>query len=87
MKEIYKEFSEKGLEIVSISIDKDKEDWLKAVEEEQFPWFSLWDTQNVFSDKFNGKAVPTFILVDEKGVVLDDTVMIQNLRQKIESVL
>lgn len=87
LKEIYKEFTEKGLEIVSISIDKDKEDWLKAVEEEQFPWFSLWDTQNVFSDKFNGKAVPTFILVDEKGVVLDDTVMIQNLRQKIESVL
>lgn len=87
LKEIYKEFTEKGLEIVSISIDKDKEDWLKAVEEEQFPWVSLWDTQNVFSDKFNGKAVPTFILVDEKGVVLDDTVMIQNLRQKIESVL
>lgn len=87
LKEIYKEFSEKGLEIVSISIDKDKEDWLKAVEEEQFPWFSLWDTQNVFSDKFNGKAIPMFILVDENGIVLDDMLTIQNLEQKIEAVL
>lgn len=87
LKEIYEKFSKQGLEIISISIDKNKADWLKALGEENFPWPSLWDTQNTFSDKFNGKAIPTFVLVDGNGLVLSDTVTILELEQKIAEIL
>ena len=87
LKEIYKAYKNEGLEIVSISIDKNEADWRKALDEEQFPWPALLDTQGVFSEKFNGKAIPMFVLVDENGVVIDDTVTIQNLSQRIEEIL
>ena len=87
LKEIYTAHKDEGLEIISISIDKREEDWRKALDEEQFPWPALLDTQGIFAEKFNGKAIPMFILVNENGIVIDDTITIQNLSQKIEGML
>ena len=87
LKEIYKEFADKGLEIISISIDKKNEDWQKALDEEQFPWPSLIDTKNVSKEKFDVRAVPTFFLVDENGVVVEDNLPVQNIRNKVKELL
>ncbi len=87
LKEIYKDFADKGLEIVSVSIDKKKADWIKALDAEQLPWPCVIDTKNVFGNDYKGRAVPTFILVDANGMVLSDTLMINDLRAKIESLI
>ena len=36
---LYNEFHEQGLEIIGISLDDKKEAWIKAIEEENIPWF------------------------------------------------
>lgn len=87
LKAIYKQAAKQGLEIISISIDKRKADWLKALDEEQLPWPCLLDTQNVFKEKFDGRAVPTFILVDERGNVIGENLTVGDLEGKIKEVI
>ena len=87
MKDIYKEFAGKGLEIISISIDKRNEDWQKALNEEQLPWPSLIDTKNVSKEKFDVRAVPPFFLVDENGMVVEDNLSVQEIRNKVKELL
>lgn len=87
LKAIYKQAAKQGLEIVSISIDKRKADWLKALDEEQLPWPCLLDTRNVFKEKFDGRAVPTFILVDEHGNVIGENLSVTDLEGRIKKSL
>ncbi len=87
LKEIYKDLASKGLEIISVSIDKKKADWVKALDAEQLPWPCVLDTQDVFGSKYNGRAVPTFVLVDANGIVISDMLGVGDLRAKISSLL
>ena len=75
------------MEIISISIDKRNEDWQKALNEEQLPWPSLIDTKNVSKEKFDVRAVPTFFLVDENGMVVEDNLSVQEIRNKVKELL
>lgn len=43
MKEAYKHFNKKGFEIVSFTLDNDREDWEDASEEEGIPWIDTGD--------------------------------------------
>ncbi|MDR1274589.1 MAG: AhpC/TSA family protein, partial [Odoribacteraceae bacterium] len=67
LKELYAAFAPRGLEIISLSIDKNPEDWKKALDEEQMPWPNLLDTVNLFGEQFNGKTIPALFLVDANG--------------------
>ena len=87
LKEIYGKYADQGLEIISISIDKNKADWTKAVDEEQLPWCCLLDTKNVFNEKYNGRAVPTFVLVDGQGIVVNDMLSVGELESAIQQQL
>lgn len=69
LREVYKEYAPKGFEIISISLDSEKSDWVKAVEQEEMVWKQLNDplgfggsaaTYNIF-------GVPTCIMVDNEG--------------------
>lgn len=87
LKKMYQDLVDQGLEIISISIDKSNADWLKALDEEQLPWPCLIDTENVFSEKFDGRAIPMFILVDGNGIVVEDNLRDQALKDRIEELL
>lgn len=87
LKKMYQDLVDQGLEIISISIDKSNADWLKALDEEQLPWPCLIDTDNVFAEKFDGRAIPMFILVDGNGIVVEDNLRDQALKNKIEELI
>ncbi len=46
LKEIY-EYHDKGLEIVTISIDKDRKEWQNTISNEQYRWinYSEWEAR------------------------------------------
>lgn len=75
LRETYKKYHDKGFDIISISIDKKKNDWLKALEEEKLPWEQLIE-RNFQSEPeksafkaYEGKGVPHSIFIDENGRV------------------
>ena len=68
VKRQYALYKDKGFEVVSISIDRSADAWRKAVAEEQLEWPNYLSTE--VADKFKVKAVPTMLLVDNKGVII-----------------
>ncbi|HEY2720984.1 MAG TPA: TlpA disulfide reductase family protein [Chitinophagaceae bacterium] len=76
IKEMYQRFHSKGLDIVSISWDSNKKDWMNAITKD-----STNEWYNVFADVFqpgdNGlrkkyaiASIPTLILIDKNGVII-----------------
>lgn len=81
LKLLYDKFHPKGLEIITISIDYDKDSWIKAVSEEQIEdWMNIWVAQNfsggpsqitendVYSNYFYS-TIPQAILINRDGII------------------
>ena len=67
----YKKFnSARGLEIISISLDRDEGDWRKAIERYDLKWNHLWDHDHKISNDYFVEAIPRYYLVDENGAIL-----------------
>ncbi|WP_456311800.1 redoxin domain-containing protein [Pseudomonas shirazensis] len=86
LKTAYSTYSEKGFEILSISIDKDDKAWLKALGMENMPWHNLLDDDKV-SKAFNVKTIPATYLVDSKGVIISDNLRGAALEEKLKDLL
>ena len=57
---------------VSISIDKDKAAWEKAVKEGNMGGIQLWaGTDSAFTDAYRVEGIPRFILIDAEGNILE----------------
>lgn len=66
-------YGKKNLEIVSVSIDADKQRWLKAVTEANLPWTNL--RSDVYADKVASiyrtyKGIPLLYLVNPEGIIV-----------------
>jgi hypothetical protein len=74
--------SAKGLQIVSISIDKKEADWTKAIKEEQLPWPSFLDNGETSAACYI-RTIPAMFLLDEKGVVVSENMSLEEIIAKI----
>jgi len=83
LKNYYEEIAGKGVEIISVSIDKKEADWVKANNEEKFPWHSFLDRQGL-ADAYNVKAIPAMFLLDGEGKVLAENLMLDSLKARIK---
>jgi len=73
LREMYDLYHSKGFEIISISLDTDKERWLKAIEQDKMTWKNLSDLEGVkkgIGKEFAITGVPQSFLIDEKGTIL-----------------
>ncbi|MBO9729989.1 MAG: AhpC/TSA family protein [Chitinophaga sp.] len=70
MREVYQQYKNQPFDIYSISIDKSKSDWLKAVAAENNPWKQALDNINIAGKGFAITGVPTTYLISPDGVIL-----------------
>jgi thiol-disulfide isomerase/thioredoxin len=70
MREVFQQYKNQQFDIYSISIDKSKSDWLKAVEKENNPWKQALDNINIAGSGFAITGVPTTYLISPEGVIL-----------------
>ena len=71
VKELYSQYKEKGLEVLSVSIDTDKKAWAKAMADEKMPWQQLLspDKDKTMKD-FMFSGIPTLYLLDREGKII-----------------
>ena len=72
LKKMYENYQAKGLEIVSVSHDKDKKAWLKSISEDKLPWIQLSDLKGFQTEAavlYDVKAIPSNFLIDKFGKI------------------
>lgn len=72
LKNLYLKYHDQGLNIVSISVDREEAQWLKALDEEKMEWPNVrdrFDEQSV-SKHYEVRFIPHFLLVGGDGKVL-----------------
>ena len=88
-KEVMNRFKDRGVEIVGVSLDKDRAKLDAVVARENMFWPQFFDGQgwkNEIAVKFGIQSIPALWLVDRQGI-LRDTYGRQDLAVKLESML
>ena len=81
----HERYKDKGFQIVSISADQRERDWLKALEEEQTPWYNDIDGDKGIAKRYKVQFYPTVYLLDRDArvVVSNNEARGENLRTKL----
>ncbi len=86
----YHKFKDKGFEVFGVSLDRTKEDWVQAIEQDGLTWTQVSDLK-YFESKaakdFNISAIPFSILLDPQGKIIAKNLRGAALDKKLEEVL
>jgi peroxiredoxin len=86
----YHKFKNKGFEIYSVSLDRNKADWVQAIKEDGLDWTHVSDLKyfnSVAAHQYNVTAIPFSILLDKEGKILAKNLRGPALDQKLTEVL
>lgn len=82
----YSELKDKNFEIVGVSLDDTRENWLKAVEIDKLPWTQVSDVKGFKTEvavRFGITAIPQNVLIDPDGKVIAKDLRGENVNEKI----
>jgi peroxiredoxin len=87
---VYEDFKDANFEILSVSLDRQEEQWLGAIEADQLTWQHVSDLKGWESEvgKLYGiSSIPHTILIDPEGTIIDKDLRGDELREKLETLL
>jgi len=87
---IYNEFHAKGLNIISVSLDKDAKKWKEAIAKDKLTWnqvSNLKDFQDPIAITYGVNAIPSTYILDAKGTIVAKDLRGAELKAKIASLL
>ncbi len=87
---VYKEFHKKGFDVFGVSLDRKKDDWVKAISDDNLTWTHVSDLQywnNSAAKLFAVSAIPANFLLDENGVIIGRNLREEALYNKVKEVL
>ena len=86
----YKDYKDKGFDIVGISLDSKADAWAKGVKDLNITWTQLSDLkgwQNSGAALYGVNSIPHTVLVDKDGTIIAKNLHGQELEDKIKEVL
>jgi peroxiredoxin len=69
----YKKYHSKGFDVLSVSLDGKKEDWLRAIEKDKMEWNHVCDFKNFDGDVaklYYVSSIPKTFLLDKEGRII-----------------
>ena len=82
--EAYELYKDKGLEIVSVSLDTDKEAWLKGIKDDNLSWNNHLSALNGWNcpaaTEYGVAFIPQNVLINEKGIIVAKNLNGDNLK-------
>ena len=88
--EVYKEYHEKGFDIIGVSLDMKKENWIKAIENDGLIWHNISDLKywnNEGAKLYGVSSIPSNVLLDANGIIIAKNLRGEDLRKKVEEIL
>lgn len=86
----YHRFKSKGFEVFGVSLDRKKEDWVKAIQEDGLVWTHVSDLKYFdcqAARDYNINAIPFSILLDKEGKIIAKNLRGAALEKKLEEIL
>jgi len=71
---LYEKYKDKGFTVMSVSLDKDKDKWLKAIENDNLTWpnhvsdLKFW--QSKAAKLYGVSGIPFTVLIDQEGKII-----------------
>lgn len=87
---IYNAYHDKGFDIYSVSLDKDKNAWIKAIADDQLAWTHVSDLgqwQSSVVKQYNISGIPFTCLLDKNGRIVAKGLRGLELEMKIKELL
>ena len=88
---IYNEFKNKGLDIVSVSLDVDEAAWKKAIADDNLSWkhhvSDLKGWANEAAGLYTIAYIPQNLVIDENGIIIKKNVPSERLKELLVSLL
>ena len=86
----FKQFKDQNFTILGVSLDKSKEDWIKAIADDQLYWshvsdLKFWDSEVV--PLYGIEGIPFNVLLDPEGKVIATDLRGPALEQKLQEIL
>ncbi len=85
----YKKYNADGFEVFGVSFDKKKDNWLKAINEDQLTWTQVSDLQgwnNAAGKLYGIHSIPQNILLDPEGVIIEKNLRGKALGEKLKEI-
>lgn len=83
---LYQQYHSKGFEILGVSLDKTKEDWLKGIKDDNLTWIHVSDLQfwqNAAARLYGVNAIPQSFLLDKDGKIIGKGLRGEQLAKKL----
>lgn len=87
---LYDKYHDQGFEVLSVSLDKNKEKWVAAIEKDDLKWDGHVSDLKYFNSraaqKYNVSAIPYTVLIDREGKVIGTKLRAEGLEKKLEEI-
>jgi peroxiredoxin len=87
---VYNEFHKKGFDVLGVSLDQRKDDWVKAISDDKLTWTHVSDLKywgNEAAKLYAVSSIPSNFLLDDKGIIIGRNLRGDDLYKKVNEVL
>lgn len=88
---MYEKYKDKGFTVYSVSLDNNRDAWLRAIEEDNLSWpnhvSDLKGWQSEGAAIYGVGSIPATFLIDENGVIIGQNLRGMDLERKLQEVL
>jgi peroxiredoxin len=85
----YQKYKDKGFTVFGVSLDRNKEDWVQAIKEDNLTWTHVSDLkywQSEAAKTYNITGIPFSVLLDPSGVIIAKNLRGAALEAKLEEI-
>ena len=86
----YNKYNDKGFEILGVSLDDARENWLKAVQDDGLTWTQVSDLKgwsNEVAAQYAISSIPSNLLLDQEGVIIKKNLRGDDLLSALEALM
>lgn len=86
---MYNKYSDKNFEILGVSLDRTKEAWLKAIDQDQLPWMHVSDLKfwnSIAAKTYQISSIPATYLIDPEGNIIAKNLRGPSLEKKLAEI-
>lgn len=87
LKTFYEKNKNKGLVILGVSLDSNKDSWLKATEKHDIKWPQLSNLKGMddpAAQKYGIRGIPHTVFIDQEGIIIGQNLPIEQMQNKFD---